>query len=85
MRDFKELLESEWGLDLTGWLLTHPLGISDDGRTIVGYGTNPAGQTEGWVATIPEPSTGLLLAAGFVGLGVRRALVKLSGSGGYAR
>ncbi len=41
----KELLESEWGLDLTRWQLTHPLGISDDGRTIVGYGTNPAGQT----------------------------------------
>jgi uncharacterized membrane protein len=53
------------GIDMTGWLLTKPTAISSDGRTIVGFGTNPLGQTEGWVAVIPavvpEPSAFLLL------------------------
>jgi probable HAF family extracellular repeat protein len=40
--------------------------VSADGRTIVGYGTNPRGETEAWVATIPEPSTFIILAAAFV-------------------
>jgi probable HAF family extracellular repeat protein len=45
-----------------GWTLTRANDISADGRTIVGTGINPAGEPEGWVATIPEPSTHALLA-----------------------
>jgi probable HAF family extracellular repeat protein len=48
MRRLADVLVDDYGLDLTGWRLGWALGISDDGRTIVGYGTNPAGQTEGW-------------------------------------
>ena len=33
----------------------HHGSLSADGLTITGFGTNPLGQTEGWVATIPEP------------------------------
>ena len=73
------------GVDLTGWELQDARGISADGKVIVGTGINPAGFAEAWIATIPEPSTGLLLASGFVGLGARRALFKLSRSGGYTR
>ena len=44
------------GLDVTGWSLFEARGVSADGRTIVGYGTNPHGQTEAWVAVVPEPT-----------------------------
>jgi uncharacterized membrane protein len=47
------------GLD--GWQLKEARGVSADGRTIVGFGVNPLGQTEGWIAVIPEPSVALLL------------------------
>ena len=56
------------GLDLTGWSLLRATGISDDGRTIVGAGTNPAGRSEAWIAVIPEPSSILLLGAGLTAL-----------------
>ena len=49
---------------LSGWTLEYANGISDDGVTIVGQGTNPSGFTEAFIATIPEPSTALLLGAG---------------------
>jgi probable HAF family extracellular repeat protein len=64
MRELRVVLESEYGLDLTGWSLTEVLDISEDGNTFVGYGTDPQGITEGWIATIPEPSTLSLLAVG---------------------
>jgi probable HAF family extracellular repeat protein len=51
MRDLKDALES-YGVDLSGWTLSRAYGISDDAVTIVGYGINPQGNTEGWIATI---------------------------------
>lgn len=51
MRSLKTLLEEE-GLDLAGWELRATTGVSHDGTVITGWGTNPAGQTEGWVAQI---------------------------------
>jgi probable HAF family extracellular repeat protein len=63
MRNLKGLLE-DLGLDLSGWTLTEARGISADGRTIVENGYNPMGNTEAWVATIPEPATLTLLALG---------------------
>ncbi len=51
------------GDDLTGWTLMNAEAISDDGRTIVGIGKNPSGQSEAFVATIvPEPAALSLLA-----------------------
>lgn len=63
-RDLRSVLMDS-GLDLTGWTLTEARGMSADGRTIVGIGTNPNGATEGWVATIPEPSSCYLAAVSF--------------------
>jgi probable HAF family extracellular repeat protein len=51
MRNLNEILEDDYGLDLTGWRLSLAYDISDDGTTIVGYGRNPAGQTEAWRAS----------------------------------
>lgn len=47
------------GLDLTGWTLEVATAISADGRTIVGYGPNPGGNYEGWVARLGDAWTDL--------------------------
>lgn len=59
MRDLKEVLENDFGLDLTGWGdgengRMEATGISDDGTVIVGFGTNPDdGLSEAWRAEAP--------------------------------
>jgi probable HAF family extracellular repeat protein len=75
MQNLQEVLSTTYGLEeqLAGWNLRGARGISPDGRIIVGYGTNPAGLREGWLAIIPEPSSALLLALGLAGLATRRA------------
>ncbi len=65
-------MSDELGLDLTGWALFEARGISDDGLTIVGFGANPSGQTEVWIAIVPELSAALLLALGLAALAVGR-------------
>lgn len=62
MRPVKDVLQNNFGLDLTGWTLTSATGVSADGATIVGNGISPSGSPEGWIATIPEPGTAALLA-----------------------
>jgi hypothetical protein len=44
---------TEHGLDVSGWALEQATGLSASGRTVVGWGTNPSGDTEGFVATLP--------------------------------
>ncbi|MFG0284497.1 MAG: hypothetical protein ACF8R7_08765 [Phycisphaerales bacterium JB039] len=39
-----------------GWQLHIAYAVSADGTTITGYGYNPLGRREGWIATIPAPS-----------------------------
>ena len=65
-------LRTGLGLDLTGWELFEARDISGDGLTIVGFGRNPSGDNEAWIAIIPEPGTGVLLMAGLVGLATYR-------------
>ena len=38
------------GVTLTGWTLSTALSVSDDGTVVVGWGQNPYGKTEGWLA-----------------------------------
>ena len=71
MRSLSNILTDDFGLDLTGWILEEATGISDDGLTIVGFGTNPDGNEEAWIARLdpvstPEPST--LLGLGTLAL-----------------
>ena len=73
IRNLREVLVSEYGLNLNGWKLLSARGISADGQTIVGEGTNPSGQSESWrVSGIPEPSASLLLLSSGIVLVGRR-------------
>ena len=54
MRSLRAELLSLGTGGLDGWILTSATAVSADGRTIVGYGTNPAGNTEAWSATLPS-------------------------------
>ncbi len=74
MLSLQQLLTSR-GVLPDGWQLTVASGISFDGSTIVGYGVNPQGVTEGWVAHVPEPGAVGLAATGaaiLAGAAVRR-------------
>jgi len=70
MRNLRLALEDDFGLDLGGLTLARAEAVSGDGSTIVGYGYNPSGETEGWIAHIPEPTTLSLLTLG--GLAILR-------------
>lgn len=53
-REILSFLTNEHGLgaQVAGWTVDEVTGISTDGLTIVGYGTNPHGQSEAWVAKL---------------------------------
>ena len=72
MRYVKDVLLEAGIANLGSWTLTSVTGISADGLTICGAGINPAGQTEGWVATIPSPTSGSALGLALILLRRRR-------------
>jgi len=77
MRNLRELLVNEYGLDLSGWTLIAGMGVSADGSTIIGNGRfeYAPGQfrSEGWIVHLPEPtSLWFLVAGGLLALGRRR-------------
>lgn len=55
IRNLKDVLENDYGLDLTGWTLYSAGGISNDGLTIVGSGQNPGGNYEAFMAHLVLP------------------------------
>lgn len=63
-----------------GELYSHAWGISDDGLVIVGYGRNPQGRTEAWLAVVPNPHRARLLALGT--LADRRFWMKVTAQAG---
>ena len=71
MRSIQQVLTDD-GLNLTSWNLEEATEVSANGNTIVGFGTDPSGLSEGWIATIPEPGTGLLVMGGVLDLAVAR-------------
>ena len=78
MRSLKQVLTNDYGLNLAGWTLNFANGISADGLTVVGLGTNPSGNQEAWIArldaqnnqSVPEPSSilglGMFSLVGFL-------------------
>jgi uncharacterized membrane protein len=56
MRSLPSVLATDYGLDLKGWALRCAVGISDDGTVIAGYGVNPVGVVDSWIARLPAPS-----------------------------
>jgi probable HAF family extracellular repeat protein len=85
MRNLQDVLTTDFGLNLTGWELSEANGISADGLTIVGVGTNPSGHNEAWIArlgstpppqSVPEPSN--IFGLGLLGLGL--AATKMKGA-----
>ncbi len=49
MRDLKDVLTTEYNIDLAGWTLYSATGISYDGSIIVGNGLSPAGLNTAWL------------------------------------
>jgi probable HAF family extracellular repeat protein len=74
--DLNELFTTTFDFDLEGWTLRVATGISADGLTITGWGINPNGDAEAWIAhlgSIPEPATFAALAgAGALALAAGR-------------
>jgi uncharacterized membrane protein len=52
MSAIETLLEAA-DVDLTGWRLSHASGISMNGKVVTGWGTNPSGAVESWIARLP--------------------------------
>lgn len=55
MRALKDVLETEHGLNVSGWHLQNASDITPDGSVIIGWGTNPAGQTEAFRVALAAP------------------------------
>ena len=79
-RDLQVVLEEEYdlGTELSGWVLRVATKVSPDGQNIAGYGTNPLGNTEGFLVrlgappdAVPEPQAVVLLLAGSILLSVK--------------
>lgn len=71
MQSLRSVLSNTYGLNLPGWTLHEATGISEDGSTIIGWGINPDGNTEAWVANIsavPIPPALYLFGSGLLGL-----------------
>jgi probable HAF family extracellular repeat protein len=62
IRNLHQVLTNDYGLNLAGWQLSAARAITPDRTTIVGYGRNPSGQTEAWIANITPPVLAISLA-----------------------
>lgn len=67
MVNLKDHLVANGVTNLTGWNLLGASDVSADGKTIVGTAIFSGGP-QGWVVTIPEPSSWALAALGIAGL-----------------
>lgn len=49
LRRLEDVLRTDYQTTISGWTLARAMAVSDDGRTIAGFGTNPEGHVAGWV------------------------------------
>jgi probable HAF family extracellular repeat protein len=80
MQSLKQVLIDQ-GVDMTGWTLSRARGVSDDGLTIVGWGTNPSGDLEAWIATLSASSPPPVPSLGPAGMSVLASLLLCIGLG----
>jgi len=52
MQRLQDVLAERLGLDLDGWTLQFATAITPDGRVVTGWGVNPSGDREAWVARL---------------------------------
>ena len=76
MRFLTDVLEDDFGFDLTGWRLGEVIAMSHDGLTIIGRGELD-NQNAVWIAhlespAIPEPSSLALLGGLLAVVAIRR-------------
>jgi uncharacterized membrane protein len=69
------LSQTGLGSELAGWQL-EDANVSSNGESFCGVGIDPSGNSEAWVATIPEPSTIALLLAGAIIVGGRLVWIR---------
>ena len=72
MRQLRQVLQADFGIDMTGWRLTAATTISADGRYIGGSGHDPSGQVTAWIAEVPEPSGASVAMISLAAMGTRR-------------
>ncbi|MBC7817775.1 MAG: hypothetical protein IAG10_12860 [Planctomycetaceae bacterium] len=73
MRNLKKVLIKDFGFAIGGWTFEEATAISADGMTMTGFGINPQGQREAWVAHVPVPGAWPVLAlCGLIGSRRRR-------------
>ncbi len=73
IRNLYECLRDDVGLSCPpGWTLADAIGVSAEGLTIVGNGTDSYGYHQAWVGHIPEPATLLLVMLGVLRVSGRR-------------
>ncbi len=68
MQRLFDVLVANGATGLNGWTLTRATAISTNGRWVVGYGTNPAGEEEAFladIAPVPLPAAAWLFASAF--------------------
>lgn len=79
MKRLHDVLVAQGAAGLDGWQLRDATGISDDGTIIAGWGVNPNGKGEAFIASIspvPAPASAWLLVTAFsmaLARGQRRA------------
>jgi uncharacterized membrane protein len=74
IQSLEDFLTQDHGLDLTGWEIWRAVDVSADGQTILGYGVNPDGHGEAWIATL---SAAPVPALSPLGVGFLAALLLL--------
>jgi hypothetical protein len=78
MLNLRDVLAAGGATGFENWTSLYAQGISGDGSTVVGYGRNPNGQDEAFVANIkvPEPAAVAIAMFGVGAFAARRRVCR---------
>lgn len=80
-----EVLSEDYGLNLAGWRLEQATAITPSGDRILGFGINPQGLREGWIATVPEPNANTAVMIGFLISLLLRSTMRMHNGGSSSK